>query len=103
MCIVAYMYSSDTCTCWFFLMLEFCLIFFKNLKYFGIVVITRIQFANETMYYLLQKLIIMLFFLFLQIAVLISVAVASLIQPSFYDSIIQLKELPFLPDIKLHK
>ncbi|XP_019861546.1 PREDICTED: chloride channel protein 2-like [Amphimedon queenslandica] len=37
------------------------------------------------------------------IAVLISVAVASLIQPSFYDSIILLKELPFLPDIKLHK
>lgn len=37
------------------------------------------------------------------IAVLISVAIASLLQPSFYDSIIQIKELPFLPDLKLHK
>jgi chloride channel 2 len=37
------------------------------------------------------------------ISVLVSVAVASLIQPSFYDSIIQLKELPFLPDLKIHK
>ena len=39
----------------------------------------------------------------MQIAVLISVAIAALLQPSFYDSVIQIKELPFLPDLKLHK
>ena len=37
------------------------------------------------------------------IAVLISNAIASLLQPSFYDSIILLKSLPFLPDLKTNK
>jgi chloride channel 2 len=35
----------------------------------------------------------------LQIAVLISNAIAHTLQPSIYDSIIQIKKLPFLPDI----
>lgn len=35
----------------------------------------------------------------LQIAVLISNAVASFLQPSIYDSIIRIKKLPYLPDI----
>ena len=34
------------------------------------------------------------------IAVLIANAIASLLQPSFYDSIILIKELPYLPDLK---
>ena len=38
-----------------------------------------------------------------QIAVLVSNAIASLLQPSFYDSIILIKQLPFLPDLKLHR
>ncbi len=33
------------------------------------------------------------------IAVLISNAIASLLQPSCYDSIIMIKKLPYLPDI----
>ncbi len=33
------------------------------------------------------------------IAVLISNAIASLLQPSCYDSIIMIKRLPYLPDI----
>jgi chloride channel 2 len=33
------------------------------------------------------------------VAVLISNAVAGKFQPSFYDSIIKLKQLPYLPDI----
>ena len=37
------------------------------------------------------------------IAVLISNAIASLLQPSFYDSIILLKSLPFLPDLKTNR
>ena len=37
------------------------------------------------------------------IAVLISNAIANLLQPSFYDSIILIKNLPFLPDLKLSK
>ena len=35
----------------------------------------------------------------MQIAVLIANAVANIFQPSFYDSIIKLKKLPYLPDI----
>jgi len=34
------------------------------------------------------------------IAVLISNAIASVLQPSFYDSIILLKQLSYLPDLK---
>ncbi|XP_076451979.1 chloride channel protein 2-like isoform X2 [Babylonia areolata] len=34
------------------------------------------------------------------IAVLIANAIGNLLQPSFYDSIIQIKRLPYLPDIK---
>ncbi|XP_070207143.1 chloride channel protein 2-like [Littorina saxatilis] len=34
------------------------------------------------------------------VAVLISNAIGNMLQPSFYDSIIQLKRLPYLPDIK---
>jgi len=34
------------------------------------------------------------------IAVLIANAISSLLQPSFYDSIILIKELPYLPDLK---
>jgi chloride channel 2 len=33
------------------------------------------------------------------IAVLIANAIAQLLQPSIYDSIIQIKKLPYLPDI----
>lgn len=36
---------------------------------------------------------------FAQIAVLISNAVAVLLQPSLYDSIILIKNLPYLPDL----
>ena len=39
------------------------------------------------------------FLSYFQIAVLISNAIANMFQPSFYDSIIRLKRLPFLPDI----
>jgi len=35
----------------------------------------------------------------LQIAVLISNAIAALLQPSLYDSIILIKKLPYLPDL----
>lgn len=35
----------------------------------------------------------------LQIAVLIANAIAQWLQPSFYDSIIQIKRLPYLPDL----
>jgi hypothetical protein len=35
----------------------------------------------------------------LQIAVLISNAVATALTPSIYDSLIQIKKLPYLPDI----
>ena len=38
-----------------------------------------------------------------QIAVLIANAVANLLQPSFYDSIIMLKQLSYLPDLKPNK
>lgn len=38
--------------------------------------------------------------LHIQIGVLISNAVASYLAPSIYDSIIRLKHLPYLPDIK---
>ena len=34
-----------------------------------------------------------------QIAVLIANAIAQWLQPSFYDSIIQIKRLPYLPDL----
>ena len=34
-----------------------------------------------------------------QIAVLIANAISQLLQPSIYDSIIQIKKLPYLPDI----
>ena len=36
-------------------------------------------------------------------AVLIANALANLLQPSIYDSIILIKSLPFLPDLKLSK
>ena len=35
-----------------------------------------------------------------QIAVLIANAIGNMLQPSFYDSIIQIKRLPYLPDIQ---
>lgn len=35
------------------------------------------------------------------IAVLISNAIAALLQPSMYDSIILIKKLPYLPDVSL--
>lgn len=35
----------------------------------------------------------------MQIAVLIANGIAQLLQPSVYDSIIQIKKLPYLPDI----
>ena len=38
-----------------------------------------------------------------QIAVLIANAISSLLQPSIYDSIILLKELSYLPDLKINK
>ena len=49
----------------------------------------------------------MLFRYVSQIAVLIANAISQLLQPSIYDSIIQIKKLPYLPDIltstsKLH-
>ena len=42
-------------------------------------------------------------FIYVQIAVLIANAVASVLQPSFYDSIILLKKLSYLPDLKPNK
>ena len=39
------------------------------------------------------------FFLYFQVSVLIANAVANRLQPSFFDSIIRLKKLPYLPDI----
>lgn len=36
---------------------------------------------------------------YLQIAVLIANAIAALLQPSLYDSIILIKKLPYLPDL----
>jgi hypothetical protein len=44
-----------------------------------------------------------LVFLFSQIAVLIANAIASILQPSVYDSIILLKGLSYLPDLKPNK
>ncbi len=38
-----------------------------------------------------------------QIAVLIANAISSALQPSFYDSIILLKQLQYLPDLKPNK
>lgn len=35
----------------------------------------------------------------IMIAVLVSNAVSSLLQPSFYESLIMIKKLPYLPDI----
>lgn len=42
---------------------------------------------------------VLLFFFHFQIAVLISNAIAALLQPSLYDSIILIKKLPYLPDL----
>lgn len=39
------------------------------------------------------------FLIHFQIAVLISNAIAALLQPSLYDSIILIKKLPYLPDL----
>ena len=39
----------------------------------------------------------------MQIAVLIANSISSLLQPSIYDSIILLKELSYLPDLKINK
>lgn len=35
----------------------------------------------------------------IMIAVLVSNAISSLLQPSFYESLIMIKKLPYLPDI----